>query len=274
MYRIQHHIALLEETRASQFNLEKVADKLRDHYKNLGTLAIVFSKINTHIKALFGDNSEEYKRSRKILKLAHEEVEIRVRKAQKRKWEKNENPLEMKRTKLEELSRPVEQSWENLAIKCATCTGLRLIEVLSDTAVNLDLLGIQASNLAKKTKPFEHTRPVIFVSPDIIVEDIKKLRELTFGAFPDLFAGPGIRREGITKGRVTQVLGEKLRKHLHSVMPKDKIKFHDLRALYAAVSFSDHAEPTASFPCWISRVLGHEPESLESVLNYYPVRII
>ena len=243
-------------------------------YRKLHTRATVFSVALQKLKGKVP--IEFFSLARGILRLDRIEKKTRDLERSLVKWKRNEKPVVIPIVDLIAFSKSPKDDWEGTAIDLLVCTGLRPFELFGSASLKETKAGIEVSGLAKKRgeDPVLTERPVLWRSAADIEKMFHELRAALFAAFPELYASPGSLRSEITSNVVNDKVTSRVRVYL--ARQGFQFKLRDLRAVYAKLTYMMEKEtnPAASYHCWISKVLGHQPKSLSSVLNYTGVHFV
>jgi len=264
--------------------LEPIKEVLRAlTLPNLDMTAQAFTRVNNIVKDIFGEDTPEHKFSRATMRLEPEEIKIRIRKANTKRYEKNLTAKVVEDTSVYQAitNGLVSENWEDKMIGLALATGCRLIELLAvsdinrtDKAYEIEVTGVAKDEKGYKRRKAHKTiiKPTISMTGNQVVKQLKDLRGEVYAKYPTIARlAKGKSTELDNRRIIANLINTKLNTRVHFLFGPD-ISFHTLRAIYGNFSFGLF-NPKCSLPAWLSQVLGHEPGSLGTSLSYSTVTI-
>jgi integrase len=142
-----------------------------------------------------------------------------------------------------------ERPLENL-IGLGACCGRRFAEILFAGQFRED--GLFSGQLKKKGKFCEYKIPILFIPYDVFIEKLEQLR---------------IALPCTSPQEAHDKYGSPVNLEMKKLFAPLKLKFHDLRGIYAAFSWEErNIEDERCYNLFIQSILGHE--TLQQSLNY------
>jgi len=228
----------------------KLSSIITESYPNPNTRKGIYVEWRKVINERFGKTNEFTLLADKEFQLTKVESEVIDEKQEQALEDKHSNPLVFGTP---DLIRKIAElrdsnSLESKVILVAMTTGARLIEILHQGKFEEDSPPyIIVSGLAKRrhNKDGSVERPLLLIKYRELIDTIDQIRRevATRNTPPD-------KLSGYWDGRINRFL--------RRLFGRQDIKLHDMRRVYAALSFKLYAPKDVSFNLWIKNVLGHE----------------
>jgi hypothetical protein len=265
----------LDEVKNNFSKFSKFIDLLNlyvnDTILNINSKAMLHSFVRKLVKEKYGDVSKQYGYMR-VFSMTVNEKNERSDMSSAIVNSRNESQITITTDQITQFKNSLITETFNLPnsiILAQLCSGCRLIEILSDKfqfirseKKNNIIQSDVAKNKTESPRPVD--KPVLFVKPR---EFIKLVRL--------------IRLKMTTKENDTNViLNNRYSKKVNAIVKANANEFgltgittsHDLRRIYANLSFKNLAPANMSLQVWVSRVLGHD--NTNSAINYTTLNLI
>ena len=245
-------------------------------YESNKTLDSYFSKdIRVPIAKTFGKKSEAHKLSLKLTKLSYEDKGQLIKEAKETLNEKHQSAIEFQSEDIKKIIAENINSDDDFrkAVALALACGSRPVELFNEDCsfTIIDDVWVQQNFLAKKRgATVSVKKPIIFMSSQKFVEELNIMR---WGVKDEY------RKVIDRSGQLSNTIEAKANKMTKIIFNyQDGITLYSCRKIYAQLSFQEYAKnsiygdkPTLTL--WISRVLGHSEDDLETQKHYNHYRV-
>lgn len=163
----------------------------------------------------------------------------------------------------------VNNSWKDLAIVVEMSCGARIGEILSKSSFADMGRCVAQRGISKSKERNVVVKPVIFQPASNLIVQIGLIREQLADKIADV-------REGrISDVKLSRQLNAAINRRIRKLFGRDDITSHTLRKIYAIMSYDKHADKSKySEAAWMSRVLGHAANNLNTAASYSTVGIV
>lgn len=260
----------------NNFKKYKELINLLNHYVNativkVNTKAMLQSWVRKLIKDTYGDDSKQYKFLRDGFSMTAEERIDRQKIADDKVEQSNLNQIELTEQQINEFKgKLLSPKWRIVPaiIFAQIASGCRLIEVLSHefefTEAGKEGYIIQNNVAKNRGEDRKVDKPVLFIKPEQFLRLIKIIRDkMTVKPEDDNIA---------LSNRYGKRVNAKITQIARGVDTKGITSSHDLRRIYANLSYKQFAKKNTSLQVWVSKILGHS--DLTSAANYTTLNIV
>ena len=146
------------------------------------------------------------------------------------------------------------------------CCGARLIEVLHVSTFSLipdDDTHVMVKGTAKSRTMKTFRRPLLFLKPKRFMQLVSTVQAHV--------AGECRRLNLLSRDQISKHFNKSVNNDLRGIL--SGFTSHRCRELYANASWSLRAPANISLTMWICKVLGHDPEFLNSALHYQGIHV-
>jgi hypothetical protein len=264
--------------------IDGVAKLLPALFSAINALAVHFSRFNRAIQIKFGDDSDEASYAKQHLHLSQEASLLRKKNYAEKIFKQHEHLKQITDTEVLEKINTLryKDTWPELCVCAGLAIGSRLIEIVyvseykeAENPIYVTVTGIAKDKHDREFDPEEDktarkvTKPILggILSRELIkiVETIRTQISAQFDV--DLGLPDQKGRRELSRKQITNLVDAKVNKVVKDVFDPSYV-FHDLRSLYAQLSFVQFAPNNVSQQYYFSHVLGHQESSLTTALSY------
>ena len=236
---------------------------------------VFYSKIRKPILEKYGYGSPEYEKTLDLMKITKDE-RTKLKKDYGKKIKKENK--ERKTYYSEDLIGVIEETkdnadWATQAVGLMLASGCRTVELLDKNTFTADpkqKQWVTVSDIAKKRegkKDFTTSRPIIGYTGKEFVDAVTGLRNKLSGK--QLYI-----KTGADAGQLNKSYSRLINVRLEKYFPNDpEITPKTLRKLYGNLAHALYGG-SSNLNVFLSEVLGHDPEDLQTSFSYSTVRVI
>jgi integrase len=160
----------------------------------------------------------------------------------------------------------VNNSWKDLAIVAEMSSGARIGELLSKSSFADMGRCVAQRGISKSKERDVVVKPVIFQPASNLIVQIGLIREQLADKIAD---------KSISDVKLSRRLNAAINRRIRKLFNRNDITTHTLRKIYAIMSYDKYADKSKySEIGWVSRVLGHAANNLNTAASYSTIGIV
>ena len=247
-------------------------------YNNNRTLDSYFTKdARSVLKKRFGEKSNEYSQSKKLLKISYKEKGQLIKENKEKVIKNNNNRIEFTSEEIFEIIQKAISSADPMyrMVALLMASGSRPIELFERSTFSKYKFDeennwVKQNYVAKSKTKTELIKPIIYFNADKFIEELERAKTELKQKYPSFVSA---------KNELSSALTTRLNKSMKEIFKnKEKVVPYTARKIYGNISFELYKSKNPfgknlSISAFLNHVLGHNENSLAVTHNYTNVDV-